>query len=101
RLADSFNTIKEATVKKERSAVRNWPAYLLTLLKKVDSDQAWKAAAGCAGAVLRPRQAAAGRGRPRQDREARARARVVAAAASNGATPEAEGGGEEPDSGNW
>ncbi|CAK0796766.1 unnamed protein product, partial [Prorocentrum cordatum] len=77
RLADSFNTIKEATVKKERSAVRNWPAYLLTLLKKVDSDQAWK------------------------DREARARARVVAAAASNGATPEAEGGGEEPDSGNW
>jgi hypothetical protein len=56
RLHDACAMIRAASVKKERSAVRNWPAYLLTLLRKFDEEVGWK------------------------DREARARARVQAAA---------------------
>jgi len=61
RLREAMAMLQAATMQKERQAVKKWPAYLLTLLKKFDSDQAT------------------------QDREARARARVEAAAA--GADP--------------
>ncbi|CAE8596918.1 unnamed protein product [Polarella glacialis] len=62
KLNDAMKMILDATKSKTRQDVKNWPAYLLTLLKRFDSEQA------------------------SQDREARARQRVAAAAAGSAAT---------------
>jgi hypothetical protein len=67
RLRDACTMIRTSTLNKERQAVRNWPAYLLTLLKKFDEQVGWK------------------------DREARARARVAAAAAEKAKEEKAVG----------
>jgi len=64
RLREGLAVLQTATASKDRQAIKKWPAYLVTLLKRFDSDQA------------------------SQDREARARARVAAAAA--GAEPALE-----------
>lgn len=58
-MKDAMRMILETSLKKNRQDVRNWPAYLLVLLKKFDSDQA------------------------SFDREARAKQRVAAAAAGS------------------
>jgi len=68
RLHNALTAIKEATAKKTRKDVKNWPAYLGKLLKKVDDDTAW------------------------QDREARAKARVEKAAAES--TTPGDGAGD-------
>lgn len=56
RVREALGMIHSATMQKTRQDVKNWPAYLLTLLKKFDADQG------------------------SHDREARARQRIAAAA---------------------
>lgn len=63
RVHDALELVHKATMQKSREAVRNWPAYIRTLLKKFDSDLAVK------------------------DREARAHARIAAAGASPTSLP--------------
>lgn len=63
RLREALAMIQSAIAKKDRQAIKKWPAYLLTLLKRFDADQA------------------------SQDREARARARVATAAAGGTREP--------------
>lgn len=63
RLREALAMLQATTAQKDRQAIKKWPAYLLTLLKRFDADLAT------------------------QDREARARARVAAAAAGGAGTP--------------